>query len=194
MNRALMSVVVAAWVSTLAFAPVSFADPAGPVPGPSPVPVPAPGPEPGPAAAAPENYSAQEVLAAPPDSGNAIYDSCRLFNAAVNLAAANYEDFAYATAGHGDLVNYQDATVGRTNVVGRTALRQAAAGALSASNAAGLPNEVSDPMRSWSLHATKLLLVMGLHGGGESLNSNVAQMNTEGHEALMACAANGWRG
>ena len=190
MSRALVSVGVAALISTLAFVPVCSADPAGPVPGPAPVPVPAPGPE----AAPSVNPSAQEVLAAPPDSGNALFDACRLFNAAVNVAAVNYEDFAYATAGNGDFVDYQDATVGRTNVVGRTALREAAAGALSASNAPGLPNEVSDPMRSWSLHATKLLLVMGLHGSGSSLSSNVAELNTDGQEALMACAANGWRG
>jgi hypothetical protein len=123
-----------------------------------------------------------------------VSDACRLFNASVNLAAANYEDFAYATAGNGNFVDYQDPTVGRTNVVGRTALRQAAAGALGASATDGLPPEVADPMRTWSLHATKLLLVMGLRGSGDSLNSNVAQLNTEGHEALMACAANGWHG
>jgi hypothetical protein len=183
MNRAFVSVVVAAWISTPAFAPVCFADPAGP----------APGPEPGPQVASPES-SSEEVLAAPPNSGSALLDACGLFNAAVNVAAVNYEEFAYATAGNGDFIDYQDATVGRTNVVGRTALRQAAPAALSASRTAGLPPEVADPMRTWSLHATKLLLVMGLHGGGDSLNSSVAKLNTEGHDALMACADNGWRG
>ena len=187
MNRALVSIGVAAWISTLAFAPVCFADPAGPAPGPAPAPAPDSG-------AVPSVAPSEEVLAAAPDSGNAVLDACKLFNAAVNVAAVNYEDFAYATAGNGDFVDYQDATVGRTNVVGRTALRQAAAAALSASHTAGLPSEVADPMRTWSLHATKLLLLMGLHGGGDSLNSSVAQLNTEGHDALMACAANGWRG
>ena len=181
MNRALASIVVAAWFSALAWAPTGSADPSGPAPGPEPVPA--------------ENVTGPAALAAPPgDPGNSVLEACRLFNAAVNLAAANYEDFAYATAGNGDFVDYQDPIVGRSNVVGRTALRQAAAAALSASHTAGLPPEVSDPMRTWSLHATKLLLVMGLHGGGDSLNANVAQLNTEGHDALMACAANGWRG
>ena len=45
--------------------------------------------------------------------------------AALNVAALNYEDFAYATAGNGNYVNYQDPTVGRwSNIVGRTALRE----------------------------------------------------------------------
>jgi hypothetical protein len=192
MNRGLVSVGVAAWISALALAPVCSADPTGPAPGPAPAPV--AGAEPGLQAAGIENPNAPDVLAAPPDSGGALFDACKLFNAAVNLAAANYEDFAYATAGNGNDVNYQDATVQRANAVGRTALRDAAAGALSASNTPGLPPEVADPMRSWSLHATKLLLIMGLHGGGDSLNSNVAQLNTEGHDALMSCATNGWRG
>ena len=51
----------------------------------------------------------------------------------------------------------------------------------------GLPPEVADPMRSWSLHATKLLLVMGLHGGGDTLNS-AAELNAHGHDGQMACA------
>ncbi len=180
MNRGLVSVVGAAWISALACAPLCSADPSGPAPGPEPVPA--------------ENIDPAALAAPPADSGNPVLNACSLFNAAVNVAAVNYEDFAYATAGNGDFVDYQDPMVGRTNVVGRTALRQAAAAALSASRTAGLPQEVSDPMRTWSLHATKLLLVMGLHGGGDSLNANVAQLNTEGHDALMACAANGWRG
>ena len=48
-------------------------------------------------------------------------------------------------------------------------------------------------MRSWSLHATKLLLVMGLHGGGDTLNSSVAELNVIGHDGQMACVTNGFR-
>lgn len=127
----------------------------------------------------------------PAASGNPVVDACKLFNAALNVSAVNYEDFAYATAGNGNYVDYQDQNVSRTNVIGRTALRQSAAAALSASRTPGLPSEVSDPMQRWSLRATKLLVIMGLHGGGDSLNSNVAELNADAHEAQMACATAG---
>ena len=175
MNRALVKVVATVWVCSLASAPVCGADPADPVADPTPVPA--------------ETAAAPESLASPVESGNTLIDACKQFEAALNVAAANYEDFAYATAGGGDYVDYQDQNVWRTNIIGRTALRQAAAAALSASGMPGLPPEVSDPMRSWSLGATKLLVVMGLHGGGDSLNSSVAEMNTDAHNAQMACAA-----
>lgn len=186
MKHRLVTVAAALWVSSLACAPVSFADPTGPVPGPV-------GPAPGQSAVPIENQDAAQPLAAPDPSGNPVADACRLFNAALNVAAVNYEDFAYASAGNGNYVDYQDPNVGRSNVIGRTALRQAAAAALSASQTAGLPPEVSDPMRSWSLHATKLLLVMGLHGGGDTLNSSVAELNVLGHDGQMACVTNGAR-
>lgn len=127
------------------------------------------------------------------ESGNPISAACKQFGAALNLAAQNYEDFAYATAGNGNYVDYQDPTVSRSNIVGRTALREAAAVALSASRAPGLPPEVSDPMQSWSVHATKLLLIMGLRGGGDSLNSSANQLNVDAHDAQLACALNGGR-
>ncbi len=179
MNRTLVAIVAAAWVSGLACAPVSAADPLGPIPGPNPDPA--------------ENQAALEPLAAPEDSGNSLADACRRFNAALNVAAVNYEDFAYATAGNGKSVNYQDPDVLRTNVIGRTALRRAAAEAMSASRTPGLPPEVADPMQDWSLHATKLLLVMGLHGGGDTLNSSVAELNVIGNNAQMACVTSGPR-
>lgn len=177
MSRAFVSVAVAACVSALGGAPLCAADPTGPAPGPQPAPV--------------ETTSAPMALAATAHPGGPVLEACKLFNAALNVAAVNYEDFAYATAGNGDYVNYGDPEVGRTNIIGRTALRQAAAAAMSASRTPDLPAEVADPMRTWSLHATKLLLVMGLHGGGETLNSSVADLNTIGNDAQMACVANG---
>lgn len=177
MNHARTAVVSSMLALALACAANSTAEPATPPADPQPGPV--------------ESPSAPAPLAAPAPSGNAAAEACSLFNAALNVSAVNYEDFAYATAGKGDYVNYQDPNVGRTNVIGRTALRQAAAAALSASRTPGLPPEVSDPMRSWSLHATKLLVVMGLHGGGDTLNSSVAELNTIGHDAQMACATKG---
>lgn len=125
---------------------------------------------------------------APPEADSPVATACRLFDAAISVAAANYEDFAYATAGSGDYVNYQDPNVLSTNVVGRTALRQAAAAALSASRTDGLPPEVAGPMRTWSLRATKLVVVMGLHGGGDTLNESVNDLNTDANNAQMACA------
>ena len=143
--------------------------------------------------APPPGSSAPDSGAVTVETSDVISAACKQFGAALNVAALNYEDFAYATAGNGNYVNYQDPTVGRSNIVGRTALREAAAAALSASRATGLPPEVSDPMQSWSLHATKLLFVMGLHGSGDSLNSSASQLNTDAHDAQLACALNGAR-
>lgn len=120
--------------------------------------------------------------------GDPITDACNQFSAAIGVAAANYEEFAYATAGTGNYVNYQDPTVSRSNVVGRTALREAAGAALDASRMPGLPPEVSDPMQAWSLHATKLLVIMGLRGGGDSLNNAATQLNADAENAQTACA------
>lgn len=180
MNRALVMVGLSVCTAALVCTPVCGADPADPADGPQPVQA--------------EIASAPAIVAASAPSDSSVLDACRQFNAALNVAAVNYEDFAYATAGNGNYVNYQDQTVDRTNVIGRTALRQAAAAALSASHMPGLPPELSDPMRSWSLRATKLLLVMGLHGGGDTLNNSVAEMNTIAHDGQMACAAAGFRG
>lgn len=173
MKRGVMTAGVSVCAFALLCTPTAGADPSE-VPA-EPVPVPA------------EKVSAPKALDDPTRTGDPLTDACKLFDAALSVAAANYEDFAYATAGNGNYVNYQDAEVGRTNVIGRTALRQSAAAALSASRTPGLPPEVSDPMRSWSLRATKLLLVMGLRGGGDSLNNTVTDMNTDADNAQLAC-------
>ncbi|EHB44339.1 hypothetical protein MycrhDRAFT_6805 [Mycolicibacterium rhodesiae JS60] len=150
-----------------------------------------PAPGPAPAAAAP----APPLDSPPPDesASNAISDACRQFDAALDYAATNYEDFAYNTAGNGNIVNYQDPNVAYSNVLGRTALREAAAAALSAASTPGLPPDVAAPMRSWSLRAAKLLVIMGIRGGGDSLNSTANDMNTDATNAQMACALNGAR-
>ncbi|MGY4712523.1 hypothetical protein ACXDF8_23685 [Mycolicibacterium sp. CBM1] len=140
---------------------------------------------------APVNVSA----ATPPDGPDigAVADACKQFGAALDFAATHYEDFAYATAGSGNNVNYQDPSVVDSNVLGRTALREAAAAGLAAASTPGLPGDVAAPMRSWSLHATKLLVIMGVRGGGDSLNSTADDMNTDANNAQMACALNGAR-
>lgn len=135
---------------------------------------------------------ADQPVAAPVSTdeptGDPVTDACKQFALAAGLAASNYEDFAYASAGHGDFVDYQDPSVERTSLVGRAALRTAAGTVLDASRTPGLPPEVSDPMQSWSLHATKLIFIMGLRGGGDSLNGAVTQLNTDYSDAQKACA------
>lgn len=131
------------------------------------------------------------LVTSPVAGADPVVDACAQFGTALNLAATNYDEFAYATAGSGNEVDYVDENVWRTNLIGRTALREAAKSALSASRTPGLPAEVSDPMLAWSLHATKLLVVMGLRGGGDSLNASATQLNTDAHNAQMACARNG---
>lgn len=162
----------------------AWAEPIDPGPDPAATGVPGPpaGPLPGPAPG---------PVAPPPDGDNPVSTACRQFTAAINLAAANYEDFAYATAGNGNVVNYDDPNVERTNIIGRTALRQAAAIATDAARTPGLPPEISDPMQAWSLHATKLVLIMGLRGGGDSLNNAANQLNTDANNANLACATSG---
>ena len=131
-----------------------------------------------------------EVLppAPAPGTGNPVADACKLFTAALNVAATNYEDFAYASAGNGDVVNYQDPVVDRANQVGRVGLRVAAGAALDAARTPGLPPEVADPMQSWSLHATKLMFIMGIRGGGNSLNDAATDLNTDANNVQTACA------
>jgi hypothetical protein len=188
MNRALATMIGATLLATVPTPPV-WADPADSSGGQSV----------GPAqtASGPDVFAAGVDPAAAagggPDAGDPIVNACRQFGVALNVAAANYEEFAYATAGNGNTVDYQDPNVGRTNVVGRTALRSAAATALAAARTPGLPAEVSDPITAWSLRATKLLVVMGLHGGGDSLNSNATELNSDAHDAQMACATHGAR-
>lgn len=173
MIRAAVPVAVAALASAIAAAPLCIAEPTDTAP---------------PTVPAPDEVRSTAEVLTPVSEENPISSACKLFDAAISVAAVNYEDFAYATAGNGNYVDYQDPNVLRTNVVGRTALRQAAAAALSASRTDGLPPEVAGPMRTWSLRATKLVVLMGLHGGGDSLNGSVSDLNVDAHEAQLACA------
>ncbi|WP_163698164.1 hypothetical protein [Mycolicibacterium sarraceniae] len=159
-------------------APAALADPTDPAPA---DPASSGGPDP----------AATELGPGPVDDSDAIRSACRTFGSALDLAATNYEDFAYATAGNGDSVNYDNPEVLQSNQPGRTALRVAAHAAMDAAGTPGLPNDIGDPMRSWSLHATKLVLIMGLHGGGDSLNSAATALNADAHDTQMACATHG---
>lgn len=178
-GRALATSLIAFGIG-LAVVPTASADPADSDQ------TPAPGPVPG--APAPNGFTATTA-----DETPAVAEACKEFSAAMNYAAQNYEDFAYATAGSGNAVNYGDPEVQTSNIVGRTALRQAVETSLTASATPGLPPDVSAPMQSWSLNAAKLLLVMGVQGGGDTLNSTANDLNTDAHNAQLACAANGSR-
>ena len=87
--------------------------------------------------------------------------------------------------------DYADPAVNSSNATGRTALRQGASAAMDAANTPGLQPEVGDPMRSWSVDATKLLVKMGLRIPGDSLNTTANEMNTDATTAQEACAAAG---
>lgn len=152
------------------------------------------------ASADPSDPAATDANAAPPAANAApapagpnpaASDACKQFAAAMQFAANHYEDFAYDTAGSGDSVDYANPLVVSDNQNGRIALREAAGAAMDASTTPGVPPEVSAPMQAWSLQATKLILVMGLHGGGDALNSTATEMNTDAHNAQLACAQAG---
>lgn len=167
-----------AFAMGLAFVPTASADPNDATQ----TDPPAPAPGPGPAAVATQQSD---------DGGAPAATACKTFAVALNVAANNYSEFANSIAGGGDNVNYQAPQVTDANVTGRTALREAAGAAMDASNTPGLSPDISAPMAAWSLHATKLLLVMGLHGGGDTLNSTATELNTDAHNTQLACAAAG---
>jgi hypothetical protein len=187
--------------SGLAFgvAPAAFADPDAQTVAPGPAPGPAPANAAAPAAppldAPPPDAPPAPDAAPPPDQAtfSSVVTACKQFGAALDFAATNYEDFAYNTAGGGNSVNYDDPNTANSNVVGRTALREAASTAMDAANTPGLPGDIADPMRSWSFRAAKLLIIMGVRGGGDSLNNTASDMNTDAKNAQMACAMNGGR-
>lgn len=178
-GRALATSLIAFGIG-LAAVPIASADPTDTDQTPAPSPIPG--------APAPSRFTGISTEETP-----AAADACKQFSAAMNYAATNYEDFAYATAGQGNLVNYGDPSVSNSNVVGRTALREAASVASSAAGTPGLQPEVAGPMQSWSMDALKLLVIMGVHGGGDTLNSAATDLNTESHNVQMACAAAGTR-
>lgn len=183
--RRTIAAVLLAVGAVLATAPSAAAEPdAAPAPA-NPGPVVAAAP----VAAAPEIPAAADPEPPAPDSPSSV--ACKQFSAALSYAATNYEDFAYASAGGGNYVDYAKPEVQNSNVVGRTALREAAATAWGTATTPGLSGDISAPMQSWSLRATKLLLVMGVHGGGNTLNDTATALNADAHNTQMACALAG---
>jgi hypothetical protein len=121
------------------------------------------------------------------DATPAAVAACGNFAQVLDGSSQYYGDFADSFEGS----DYSDPAVDSSNSVGRTALRQAAAVAMDTSNTPGLQPEIADPMRMWSLGATKLLLKMGLRIPGESLNSTANDMNTNATLVQQGCAAAG---
>lgn len=116
--------------------------------------------------------------------------ACSQFAQVLDSTATYYGDFADSLEAFA-AVDYSDPAVESSNVLGRTALRQGAGVAMSAANTPGLAPEVADPMRRWSVDATKLLLKMGLRGGRDTLNTTADEMNNDAVAAQQACAAAG---
>lgn len=113
--------------------------------------------------------------------------ACGQFAQVLDGSAQYYGDFADSLEGS----DYNDPAVASSNTTGRTALRQAAGTAMDAANTPGLPGDIADPMRTWSLGATKLLVKMGLRIPGDGLNNTATEMNNEATKVQEACAAAG---
>jgi hypothetical protein len=130
-----------------------------------------------------------QVAAAPTsdDVNPAAVAACGQFADVLDGASQYYGEFADSLEGS----DYADPAVNSSNATGRTALRQGASAAMDAANTPGLQPEVGDPMRSWSLDATKLLVKMGLRIPGDSLNTTANEMNNDATTAQEACAAAG---
>lgn len=121
------------------------------------------------------------------DVDPAAVTACATFAEVLDGSSTYYGDFADTFEGS----DYADPAVSDSNVVGRTALRQAAGVAMTAAGTPGLQPEIADPMRTWSVDATKLLVKMGLRIPGESLNTTATEMNDDATKAQEACAAAG---
>jgi hypothetical protein len=129
-------------------------------------------------------------VAAGPTSDNATpaaLQACGQFAEVLDGSATYYGDFADSFEGS----DYADPAVSSSNEVGRTALRQSAAVAMQAAQTPGLDPAIAEPMRIWSLGATKLLVKMGLRIPGDSLNSTATEMNNQAEKVQEACAAAG---
>jgi hypothetical protein len=135
--------------------------------------------------------SSTPVVVTPADPSDNVTEAaataCGTFAQVLDASSNYYGDFADSFEGS----DYADPAVDSSNVMGRTALRQSAAVAMQAANTPGLQPEIANPMRIWSLGASKLLVKMGLRIPGESLNSTATEMNNQAEQVQQACAAAG---
>ena len=126
-------------------------------------------------------------VAAGPTSDNAdpaALQACDAFAQVLDTSSSYYGDFADSFEGS----DYSDPAVDTSNATGRTALRQSAAVAMEAAQTPGLDPSIANPMRVWSLGASKLLVKMGLRIPGDSLNSTATEMNNQAEQVQQACA------
>jgi hypothetical protein len=121
------------------------------------------------------------------DATPAALQACGQFAEVLDGSSNYYGDFADSFEGS----SYDDPGVSSSNEVGRTALRQSAAVAMQSAQTPGLDPSIADPMRVWSLGATKLLVKMGLRIPGDSLNSTATEMNNQAEKVQEACASAG---
>lgn len=132
-----------------------------------------------------------QMSASTSDNANpAAVTACGQFADVLDATSTYYGDFADALEQNAT-PNYSDPYVEGSNSQGRTALRQGAGVAMSAANTPGLPPDIANAMRRWSLDATKLLLKMGLRTPGSTLDVTATEMNNDATNAQMACAAAG---
>jgi hypothetical protein len=113
--------------------------------------------------------------------------ACSQFAQVLDGSSNYYGEFADSFEGS----DYNDPAVDSSNSTGRTALRESAALAMTAANTPGLQPEIANPMRTWSMGATALLVKMGLRVPGEGLNTTANSMNNEAMKVQHACAAAG---
>ncbi|AFM15580.1 hypothetical protein Mycch_0763 [Mycolicibacterium chubuense NBB4] len=133
---------------------------------------------------------APPVQVAAPGNPNAdpmAVTACSQFAEVLDSTSTYYSDFTDSLNGFAT-ENYSDPSVSSSNVLGRTALREGAGIAMNTANTPGVPPPIADPMRTWSVDATKLLLKMGLRGGRDSLNTTADEMNNDALAVQHACA------
>jgi hypothetical protein len=131
------------------------------------------------------------VVVTPADPSDNVTDAaaqaCGTFAQVLDGSSSYCGEFADSFEGS----DYSDPAVDSSNGVGRTALRQSAGVAMDAANTPGLQPDIAEPMRVWSLGATKLLVKMGLRISGDSRNSTATEMNNQAEMVQTACAAAG---
>ena len=119
--------------------------------------------------------------------------ACTQFARALDLASASYSEFANVLAIGQASPDYTDPILSANNAYGRTGLREASSAALTASRTPGLDPAMATPMRSWSMKAVKLMLLMGLRADVDRFNTAAEALNTDSEAAQMACAHAGTR-
>ena len=127
------------------------------------------------------------VTAADPsdDATAAAVAACGTFAQALDGASTYYGEFADRSRARTTPTRPSRAA---TRSAGPRCGRRAGV-AMDAANTPGLQPEIADPMRAWSVDATKLLVKMGLRIPGDSLNTTATEMNNDATTVQEACAA-----